>query len=98
MQCSVQGRTQMSLDFQVFVTALREIAPNLQPIPKQLHVDMYIKAFFSENILNWIKENQKDYTGKQLLGLAVCAGATLSRRESKELFKAVDEICAAKKN
>lgn len=97
-KCSAQGRTQMALDVQVFVTALKEAAPTIRPIPKQSHVEMYIKAYFSENILEWIKEHQEEYTGKQLLGLAVCAGNNLNRKDSKDLFKAVDEICARKKN
>ena len=88
----------MSLDVQVFVTALKDIAPNIRPVPRQEHVDMYIKAYYSENVLQWIKEHQDEYTGKQLLGLATCTSSNMNRRDSKELFKAVDEICAKKKN
>lgn len=88
----------MSLDLQVFVSGLHGIAKNIRPVPRQEHVDKYIKAYFAENILNWITTNQNEYTGKQLLGLAVVAGSSLARKDSKELFKAVDEICAKKKN
>lgn len=94
----MQGRTQMSLDLQVFVSGLHSIAKNIRPVPRQEHVDKYIKAFFSENVLEWINTNQNEYTGKQLLGLAVVTSSSLNRKDSKELFKAVDEICAKKKN
>lgn len=88
----------MTLDVQVFVTALKDVAPAIRPVPKQSHVDTYIKAYFSENLGEWIKAHQQEYTGKQLLGLAVCAGASLSRKDSRDLFKMVDDICAQKKN
>merc|ERR1712137_922222 len=96
-KCSDAGRTQMQLDVQEFVTALQHTAPTIKNIPKRDHVLMYIKAYLFENILEWIKENQDKYTSKQLLGLAVCKSANLNRKDSKELFKAVDEICAKKK-
>ena len=88
----------MSLDLQVFATELKRIAPHLNPVPSKNHVEMYIKAYFSENILEWITTHQDEYTGKQLLGLANCAANNLNRKDSKELFRAVDEICAKKKN
>ena len=88
----------MKLDLQEFATALERIAPNIRPIPKKSHVYLYIAAYYLENPITWIKENQNMYTGKQLLGLAVCVGSKLNRKDSKELFKAVDEICALKKN
>lgn len=86
----------MALDCQIFQTELTEMTAT-RPIPHTLEVDAYIKAFYSNDLVKWIREHAREYSERQLLGLAVCAGANMPRRQRQELLKQVEDVTSRNK-
>jgi len=96
-RCTNEGRALMSLDSQVFQTALQKLT-ELRPVPHANLVDNYIKAYYNPEslFLEWVVSHKDDYTSKQLLSLLNIAGANYTRRGRSELQRQVEEICARK--
>ncbi|KAH8009811.1 hypothetical protein HPB51_019880 [Rhipicephalus microplus] len=60
-RCTPEGRAQMQLDHQQFVSKVEKLREQCQPLPDKELVEAYIKAYYlmERNLRDWIVEHSK---------------------------------------
>lgn len=94
-RCTPEGRAQMQLDHQQFVSKVEKLREHSQPLPDKELVEAYIKAYYlmERNLRDWIVEHSKDYSPKQLSGLVNCSH--LNKKGRQGLLSLIEDIAAS---
>lgn len=95
-RCTPEGRAQMQLDHQQFVSKVEKLREQRQPLPDKELVEAYIKAYYlmERSLRDWIVAHSKDYSTKQLTGLVNCI-SHLNKKGRQGLLNLIDEIATS---
>ncbi|XP_077513179.1 vacuolar protein sorting 50 isoform X2 [Amblyomma americanum] len=94
-RCTPEGRAQMQLDHQQFVSKVEKLRTQRQPLPDRELVDAYVKAYYltERQLRDWILARSKDYSTKQLVGLVTCI-SHLNKKSRQALLGLIEDISA----
>lgn len=89
-KCNNEGRALMQLDYQQFLMKLEKIT-DLRPIPDKEFVETYIKAYyFTEENLEKLIKNYKEYSGKHIVALLDCM-SHINKKTRQRMMTVMEE-------